>query len=159
MTSWNWSRSAGSGLFGTAVHLGHQEDLLAVAVAQRLSHFDFALAVPVVVVPGIVHEIDAAVDGGTNNSRGQLVGRSLADVRTADADHGNGLTGFAERPVEHIAVARFTGARQCIRFRGSGGFRQGAGQGGFEEDAAIPYSLRVVLHIRLESNATASEVL
>ena len=55
----------GGGLFGAAVDLGHQEDLLAVAVAQGLAHADFADAV--VIVPAVVHEGDAAVDGGADD--------------------------------------------------------------------------------------------
>ena len=44
----------GGGGLGAPVELGHEEDLLPVAVAQRLTHQHFALAVHV--VPGIVQE-------------------------------------------------------------------------------------------------------
>ncbi len=49
---------------GAAVHFGHEEDLLAVAVAKGLPHADFGDAV--VVVPTVVHEVDAAVDAGVD---------------------------------------------------------------------------------------------
>ena len=79
MTSWNCSRSIVSvcsrcsdssiclvgGRFGPAVDLGHQEHFLAVAVPQGLAHADLALAV--VVVPAVVHEVDAVVDGGADD--------------------------------------------------------------------------------------------
>ena len=50
----------GGGLLRAAVDLRHQEDLLPVAVAQRLAHAHLALAV--VVVPAVVQERDAVVD-------------------------------------------------------------------------------------------------
>ncbi len=49
---------------GAAIHFGHEEDLLAIAVAKSLSHADFGDAV--VVVPAVVEEGDAAVDAGVD---------------------------------------------------------------------------------------------
>ena len=71
--SWNWTRSITSVsrrpmdcsellvvvLGGAGVELGHDEDLVAVAVLKGLTHTDFGDAV--VVVPAVVEEGDAAV--------------------------------------------------------------------------------------------------
>ena len=100
MTSWNCSRSmtsvcrrvsdssscSAAAFFGPAVDLGHQEDLLAVAVAERLAHADFAAAA--VVVPAVVHEGDAVVDGGADDLDAFLLLLLSADVVAAQADHG-----------------------------------------------------------------------
>src|SRR6201999_2969459 len=76
-------------LLGAAVHLGHQEDLVAIAVAQGLAHADLAGAL--VVVPAVVHEGDAAIDGlADEGDAGRGVERLLADVVAAQADGGDG---------------------------------------------------------------------
>ena len=54
----------GGGLPGATVDLRHQKHPLAIAVAQRVTHPDLALAV--VVVPAVVHEAHAVVDGGAD---------------------------------------------------------------------------------------------
>jgi hypothetical protein len=54
------------GLLRPAVDLGHQDDLVAVAVAEGLAHAD--LAATVVVVPAVVHEGDAVIDGAPDNA-------------------------------------------------------------------------------------------
>jgi hypothetical protein len=55
----------GGGLPGASIDFGHEENLLAVAVTQSLAHADFALAV--VVIPGIVYEVDAVIDSGPDD--------------------------------------------------------------------------------------------
>ena len=81
------------GVFGAAVHFGHEEDLAAVAVAEGLAHADFAEAV--VVVPAVVEEGDAAVDGFADEGDA-LVGVGLfADVVAAEADGGDALASGA----------------------------------------------------------------
>jgi hypothetical protein len=47
-------------LFGSAIHLSHQENLTAIAVAQGLPHADFTNSV--VVVPTVVHEGNAVIN-------------------------------------------------------------------------------------------------
>ena len=74
----------GGRLLGAAVDLGHEEDLLAVAVAQGLAHADLAAAV--VVVPAVVHEVDAGVDGGADDLDALLLVLLPADVVAAQAD-------------------------------------------------------------------------
>src|SRR6185312_845720 len=82
------SKLMGAGeIFRWAVDPGHQEDLLPIPVAQRFPHFDFALSVPVVVVPGIVHERGAVIDRGADNSRRQIIGRRFADVGSANSQY------------------------------------------------------------------------
>ena len=78
----------GGGL-GAAVELGHQEHLLAVTVAQSLAHPDLALAVHV--IPAVVHERDAAVDGRTDQPHRLLLVLGNADVVAAHADGGDPL--------------------------------------------------------------------
>ncbi len=56
-----------------AVDLGHQENLLAVAVPQSLPHPDFALAV--VVVPAVVQKLMPVSIGGANDPDALLRGR------------------------------------------------------------------------------------
>src|SRR5258708_36902549 len=53
-----------------AVDLRHQEGLRAIAVAERLAHADFARAF--VVVPAVVEEVDAAIDGGANDPNAEV---------------------------------------------------------------------------------------
>jgi len=63
----------GREVFSTAIDLSHQKNLLTITVAQSLAHFGFTLAVSVVVVPGVVHEVDAAIYRGANDSGGKVV--------------------------------------------------------------------------------------
>src|SRR5712691_7816594 len=79
------------------VNLGHQEGSLAVALPEGFPHPD--LAPPVVVVPGVVEEIDAGVDCGTNDTNAlRLRELRLAEVEPAEADRGDSLPRAAERP-------------------------------------------------------------
>ena len=74
----------GRGRLGATVDLGHEEDLLAVAVAQGLAHADLAGAV--VVVPAVVHEGDAAVDGAADDPDALGFVLLSSDVMAAQAD-------------------------------------------------------------------------
>ena len=73
------------GVLRAAVDLCHQEDLLAIPIAERLAHADLAAAV--VVVPGVVHEGDAAVDRASDEADRCLIIFRLADVIPAETDH------------------------------------------------------------------------
>ena len=139
MTSWNCIRSTWSvcrrcrdssiccGRRGAcaAVDLGHEEDLVAIAAGERLAHADFAGAV--VVVPAIVEEGDAAVDGLADELDRVLLGRRrLADVVAAEADGGDALAGAPELAIDHAIVRRGGfGAHRCAEklpgCEGSGG--------------------------------------
>src|SRR5207237_5949886 len=72
------------GCFGPAINLGHEKDLLAVTVEQRFAHADFTAAV--VVVPGVVHEVYPAIDGGADDAEALLLVFWLSDMITAKAD-------------------------------------------------------------------------
>src|SRR5215831_12807858 len=81
----------GSLLPGPAVNFGHDEGLLPVAIAQRLAHTGLALAA--VVIPGIVEEIEAAVQCGSNDANGILLAEfGFSDVEPAQPQNGYLLT-------------------------------------------------------------------
>src|SRR5438132_4976616 len=91
---------AGRLLLRTAIDLRHEKGLLAVAVAQGLSHAD--LARPFVVVPAVVEEVDAAVQGRAHDPDGQpLIDVAQAQMPTADADGGYFLSRRSEIPINH----------------------------------------------------------
>src|ERR1700690_213608 len=54
------------GRFGSAIDLGHQKGLLAITIAQRLAHANFAVSA--VVIPAVVEKIDAFVNPRPNNA-------------------------------------------------------------------------------------------
>ena len=60
---------------GSSIDLGHHKRPLAVAVTQRLANAFFTRAI--VVVPGVVEEVNAAIEGGTNDANCQLLVNSL----------------------------------------------------------------------------------
>jgi hypothetical protein len=117
----------GGGLPGPAVDLGHQEDLLAVAVAQGLAHADFAAAV--VIVPAVVHEGDAGVDGGADDLDAVLLVLLPADMVAAQADDRHLLPGPAQRAIAHVAADRLLGPLQVARIGRPGAGRQGGRRG------------------------------
>jgi len=107
---------AGGFLQGAAIQLRHQKSFVAVSALERLTHAHFAGAV--VVVPGIVHEIDAAVDGGVDQSNGILFGeRRLSKVVAAHADHGNVHSGLAQDAIRNVA-ASFDGCHLSLLLAG-----------------------------------------
>src|SRR5665213_1830202 len=82
--------------FRAPIDLGHDESLRAVTVPERLTHPDLAL--PVVVIPGIVHEFQARIDGGANDLHSIGTGKlRLTDVRASQTDHRN----FLSRAAKH----------------------------------------------------------
>src|SRR5438046_9868616 len=77
------------------IDLGHQESSLAVPVPEGLSHLD--LAPPLIVVPGVVEEIDARVDRGADDADApRLREVRLSKVEPAEADRGDPLACAAE---------------------------------------------------------------
>src|SRR5215212_8434966 len=72
-------------LFCAAVDLCHKENSIAVSVAKSLSHAEFTS--PIVVVPAVVHEVDAVIDCATNDADTQLlVHRLKAEMPTSKTD-------------------------------------------------------------------------
>jgi hypothetical protein len=79
-----------------------KRSLPVAALRQSLAHPTLAPAF--VVIPAIVHEGNAAVDGLVNQARGfSLCERSLAYMRAAESDGGDSLTSSAELAIEHLA--------------------------------------------------------
>jgi len=75
------------GLLGPPIDLRHQKSFLPVAIAQRFTHADLALAV--VVVPAVIQERDAAVERGPDDSNAFLLVRLHANVVSAQPYHRN----------------------------------------------------------------------
>ncbi len=90
--------------FAAAVHLGHQVDFVAIAaLVERDAHPQ--LASPLVVVPAIVHERDAAIDRLVNEFHGRIVGQlRFSDVEPTHADGRNRLAGTTQRTIQHLAA-------------------------------------------------------
>ena len=63
------------------------------------------------IVPAIVHERDAVVDGGMDQANGLFFGGSLAQVETSHADERDHLPRGAERTADHIAPAHLAAGR------------------------------------------------
>src|SRR5216117_692477 len=96
------------------IDLGHQESSLAVPVPEGLSHLD--LAPPLIVVPGVVEEIDARIDRGADDADAlRLREVRLAKVEPAEADRGDPLARAAE------AAHRDRGLGLAWAFGGSDG--------------------------------------
>src|SRR3712207_653405 len=67
--------------------LGHQEDLVAVAIlCQGIPHAPLRLVAGI--FPGVVHEGDAIVDGGVDDARGLVLGRH-AEMEASETEHRN----------------------------------------------------------------------
>src|SRR5581483_4696710 len=92
-------------LLRPAVDLGHQEHFVAVAVLERLTHP--LLAGALVVIPRVVHERDAGVDGRADDRDALLLGLLRADVEPADADGRHLDASAAERAVAHAVADGF----------------------------------------------------
>src|SRR5215203_2673917 len=76
----------GSLLLCATVDLCHQESSIAVSLAESLPHTN--LTRPLVIVPTIVHEVDAVIDCASNYAHTQLlVYRLKAEVPAAKTNH------------------------------------------------------------------------
>src|SRR5580765_437121 len=82
-------------LLGAAVNLRHEKGFLPVTIAHGLAHADFAL--PVVVVPGVVEEINSAVERGANDADALLLVLLHAEVVAAKTDHRHLLASASKR--------------------------------------------------------------
>src|SRR4051812_40551563 len=81
-------------LAGTSIDLRHQKRLVAVAVAQRLTHPDFTLAA--VVVPAVVEKVDALIERRPDDSDALLRVALNAGVVTAQTNDRNLLASTSE---------------------------------------------------------------
>jgi len=85
------------------VDLRHQKDLPPVAVLERLPHAD--LARPVVVVPAVVQEVDATVDGRSNDPEAEmLVDPFQSEMPASKADRGDSFSCPAQRAVRDCGL-------------------------------------------------------
>src|SRR6266436_202855 len=106
ITSWNCMRSMRSvwslrsALLAAAVDLGHEKRLVAIAVAQRLSHAE--LTRPTIVVPAVVEEVDPVVDGGADDADGLLLVRLPPEVVAAHTDQRHHLAGASQATVGNV---------------------------------------------------------
>src|ERR1700731_2240995 len=90
-------------LFGAAINFCHQKHLLAIAIFQGIPHPDFTLAL--VVIPTVIHERDATIDGGANQPNALVVGEALVtDVEPAHPNGRDLLARASERSVKHLAL-------------------------------------------------------
>ena len=95
----------GGGGFGAAIDLGHEKDFVAVAVRQGIAHADLADAV--VVIPAVVHEGNAVVDGAAHQLNGfLLIERGFADVVPAQPDDRDTLPGAPQCAIDHSIALR-----------------------------------------------------
>jgi hypothetical protein len=78
-------------------HLGHQEDLVPVPALERVPHARLAQAV--VVLPGVVEEVDPLVDGAPHDPLGFLARGGDADVVAAEPEDRDLGAGLAEGAV------------------------------------------------------------
>ena len=89
--------------------LGHEEDLFATAF-EAFAHPYFRLAA--MVLPTVVKEADAAIDGLLNESDGGFFVGSVAEMMSTHAESGN-LLAFEDqpKPVGDVVAMRQSGRR------------------------------------------------
>ena len=87
---------------GMGVDFGHQEDFIAVAVLQRFPHSDFTGAF--VVIPAIVHESNAVINGIAHYPDTFIFAYPGADVKSAQTDSGHFLTGAAQDAQRYFGI-------------------------------------------------------
>jgi hypothetical protein len=91
-------------VFRPAVEFGHQKYLLPVTIAQRRTHP--LLALTEIIIPAVIHEVDAAIDGAPNNpDRHFGIGR-MAEVIAAQSDRRHVLFCFPESSINHVFSCR-----------------------------------------------------
>src|SRR4051794_6774324 len=98
--------------------LGHEEDLLAPAVGERLSHPDLAHAL--VVLPRVVHEGDAGVDRLVQQRGRIALGADLSEVEASEAEGRHGLTGASEWTTRDLGGGAASGGSHGAENRGYG---------------------------------------
>ena len=94
---------------GPPVDFRHQKHFVAVSVAQCLAHSIFAVAV--VIIPAVVHEVDAAIDGPANDADSLLLILGHADMKSSQANGGDLLARAAQHTVDHLSRLRFRSQR------------------------------------------------
>src|ERR1022692_2782982 len=82
-----------------AIEFSHQEHLLPVPVTERKPHAP--LAFPIVVIPAVVHEGDAAVDRTADDANPFVWVLRATDVMAAQPDHRDSFVGPSESSIDH----------------------------------------------------------
>src|SRR5215470_4551785 len=73
----------------------------AIAILEGFAHANFALAL--VVIPGIVHEVDAAIDGRADQSNAVSFGQpGLANMKSAHSQRRYAFTGAPQFAIRHV---------------------------------------------------------
>ncbi len=115
--------------------------MTAIAAGEGLAHAELAFAI--VVVPAVVEEVDAAIDGLVDELNGVgLRDLCAADVVAAEADGGDALAGAAELAIDHAVVFGGIGAE----IGGEDLLRGDGRSGGFDEGAAVEVGGGLAVH-------------
>src|SRR4029453_2702850 len=109
---------ARGGFARAAVDLGHQQDLRAVPVAQRLAHAQLAAAV--VIVPAVVHERDAVIDRLANDADALPLVGGPPELWPCGAADPPALPRPPECAVEHVAPLDGGAGDPCTRLPARG---------------------------------------
>src|SRR5689334_4341214 len=87
-----------------AIDLGHQECLLPVTIPEGFAHAAFTLAV--VVIPAVVEEIHAAVEGAAHNTDAErLVHAGNGEMPPSYSDAGDFFPCASEVAIRHLRTA------------------------------------------------------
>src|ERR1022692_1300604 len=105
----------GRGVLRPAIEFSHQEHFLSVPVTERKPHAP--LAFPIVVIPAVVHEGDAAVDRTADDANPFVRVLRATDVMAAQPDRRHFFVGVSEASIDHsvslgLARRRYADARQ-----------------------------------------------
>ena len=99
-------------LLGAAVDFGHEKYPVAIAVFQSLAHADLTAAI--VVIPAVVHEVDAGIDGGADNPDTVFLVLLPANVVATQSDDAYFLAGVPKRTVTHPSLDRLIWPRRWL---------------------------------------------
>ena len=99
----------GRGVFRPAIEFSHQEHFLPVPVTERKPHAP--LAFPIVVIPAVVHEGDAAVDRTADDANPFVRVLRATDVMAAQPDRRDFFVGVSEASIDHSVSLGL--ARRC----------------------------------------------
>jgi len=91
-----------SRLFVPPINFRHQKDFVAITVTERLPHPYLTHAI--VVIPAVVHKVDAIINGGPDDPDALFFVLLLADVVAPQPDKRYFLTRASERAVGHLLL-------------------------------------------------------
>src|SRR5664279_4337384 len=109
---------AGRGVLRPAIEFRHQEHSLPIPITERQPHAP--LAFPIVVIPAVVHEGDAAVDRTTDDANPFVRVLRATDVMAAQPDHRDFFVGVSEASIDHsvslgLARRRYADAARTLK--------------------------------------------